>query len=81
MAFSGGFSFIRPSRSLAVRAMRGSSAASSSVTGGMGWAASHCSSGRASGSRPSRLDSTLVPVRGSPTMTHGRSMRSSRTSG
>ena len=33
------------------------------------------------GSRPSSMDSTLVPVRGSPTMTQGPSMRSSRTSG
>ncbi len=47
----------------------------------MRWAASHCRSGRAIGSRPSSIDSTLVPVRGSPTMIHGLSMRSSSTPG
>ena len=36
MALSGGLSFINPSRSLAVRAIRGSSAASSSEAGGIG---------------------------------------------
>ena len=34
-----------------------------------------------SGSSPSNMDSRLVPVRGSPTMIHGLSMRSARTSG
>ena len=81
MARSGGLSFISPSSSLAVWAMRGSSADPSRVGGGIRCAASHCSSGRAIGSRPSRIDSRLVPVRGSPTITHGPAMRSSRTSG
>ena len=81
IAWSGGFSFIKPSRSLAVRAMRGSAAASSSVGGGIGCAASHWSRGRATGSRPSSIDRRLVPVRGSPTMIQGLSMRSSCTSG
>ena len=66
MALSGGLSFISPSSSLAVRAIRGSWSASSRVGGGIGWAASHCSSGRAIGSSPSSMDSTLVPVRGRP---------------
>ena len=37
----------------------------------MGWAASHWRRGRATGSSPSSMESRLVPVRGSPTMTHG----------
>ena len=61
MALSGGLSFINPSRSLAERAMRGSSAASSRLAGGMGREASHCSSGRATGSSPSSMESRLGP--------------------
>ena len=74
MAFSGGLSFMSPSSSLAVWAMRGSSSACSRVGGGMRWAASHWRRGRAMGSRPNRLERTLVPVRGRPTMIHGLSM-------
>ena len=81
IAFSGGLSFINPSSSLAVWAIRGSSSPSPSVGGGMGWAASHWRRGRATGSSPSSIDSTLVPVRGRPTMIQGLSMCSSSTSG
>ena len=42
MTRSGGLSFNSPSSSLAVRAILGSAAASSSVAGGIRWAASHC---------------------------------------